>query len=136
MAASTLERMAGIRIVVQQHQVSTLDCAFALASLLEKVGPFQLAWVICLPVHGNTVERILQGLTRAGIDHAGLWELVVLTIRDHVTYLDTGSILVDIGDECNFGSVNQSLSILTLSGTLKLLAYLLPSPPSSSNSTS
>lgn len=54
---------------------SNSDRAFAFAGFLEQISPLQLAWVVCLPVHGNSVERILQGFTGAGINHAGLGEV-------------------------------------------------------------
>ena len=102
--------VAGIRSVDRQIELPLLDCAFPFAGLLEEVSPLQLAWVVCLPVHGNAVERILQGLARAGIDHAGLSESARVVCRRDGTYLDTRVVLIDVGDECNLGSKTGRLA--------------------------
>jgi hypothetical protein len=49
-----------------------LDGTLSFAGFLEQICPFQLTWVIGLPVHGNTVESILERFARAGVHHAGL----------------------------------------------------------------
>jgi len=69
--------------------MSFLDCSLAFACLLQQVGPLQLARVVRLPVHGDAVESVLQGFTGAGVDHARF---------------DIGVVLVDVGNEGDFGS--------------------------------
>jgi hypothetical protein len=55
--------------VIRKHRS---DGTLALAGLFEEVSPLELTRVVRLPVHGNAVEGILESLTRAGVDHAGL----------------------------------------------------------------
>lgn len=117
--------------------VTDLDRSLALACFLEQVGPFQLARFIGLPVHGDSVEGVFEGLTRAGIDHAGLEPLASQTSHQkHFTYLDTGCVLVDVCNESDLGSVEPQFLTCNLAVDQACPTHLLPSPPSSSNSTS
>jgi hypothetical protein len=56
-----------------------LDRSLALAGFLEQIGPLQFTRVVCLPVHGDTVQSVLESLAGAGVDHARLREISVVT---------------------------------------------------------
>jgi hypothetical protein len=44
----------------------------ALAYFFQKGRPFELAWFIGLPAHGDSIERVLQGFAGAGVCHTSL----------------------------------------------------------------
>ena len=54
------------------HSRCFLCSCLAFAGLLQQICPFKLTCVICLPVHGDAVERVLQSFSGAGVHHARL----------------------------------------------------------------
>lgn len=81
------------------------DGALALAGLLEEVGPLKLTGVVGLPVHGDSIECVLESLAGAGVHHAGLRDVSTSGRQGQETCLDASRILVDICDESNLRSV-------------------------------
>ena len=81
-----------------------LGYGLAFAGFFEEVCPFELTWVVGLPVHGNAVECVLESLSRAGVHHAGLPKVSSVRSWIRLAYLDASSVLVDVCDESNLGS--------------------------------
>lgn len=134
-SASVVKQHFEIVSKIRWTQFSGRDCldsTLAFTSFFEEAGPLEFFWVVGLPIHGNTGEGIFEGLTRTGVHHFGLSYISISwRVQPVDTDLHRGIVPVDVGYECNFRSGQVSTPPL-----VTIVPYLLPSPPSNSNSIS